>query len=135
MPTAHHSSILRPRPLRCAIAISLALASLTAIAQTAPQEPAVASATRAWDLPAAPLADTLARIARDSGRRLSADPALVAGRTAAPVRGTHSATDAVRQALAGTGLEMVVTESGTLSVRPAPVTAKDRDVMLAPVTG
>lgn len=135
MTTKHRPSAFQPRPLRCAIAISLALASLSAAAQAAEQNAAVvdAGATRAWNLPAAPLADTLARIARDSGRRLSADPTLVAGKTAAPVRGNLSAIDAARQALAGTGLELVVTEGGTLSVRPAPVRAKDREAMLAPV--
>lgn len=135
MTPKHRSSAFRFRPLRCAIAISLALASLSAAAQTAEQNAAVADAgaTRAWNLPAAPLADTLARIARDSGRRLSADPTLVAGKTAAPVRGNLIAIDAARQALAGTGLELVVTEGGTLSVQPAPGRAKDGEATLAPV--
>lgn len=135
MTAKHRSSAFRPHPLRCAIAISLALASLSAAAQAAEQNAAVADAgaTRAWNLPAAPLADTLARIARDSGYRLSADPALVAGKTAAPVHGDLGAIDAARQALAGTGLELVVTEGGTLSVRPAPVRAKDGEATLAPV--
>lgn len=134
MTRKHRPSARRPRPLHCAIAVSLALASLTAAAQSAAPAPttAEAAAQRAWDLPAAPLADTLARIARNSGQRLSADPALVAGKTAAPVRGRYSPTDAARQALAGTGLELIVTESGTLSVRPAPV--RKGDATLAAVT-
>ena len=134
MPRQHHPDVFRIHPLRCAIAVSLALASLTAIAQgNAPSPSTAEAAARSWNLPAAPLADTLARIARDSGQRLSADPALIAGKTSAPVRGNFSTADAARQALIGTGLELVVTESGTLSVRPAPVES-NASAMLAPVT-
>lgn len=135
MPRQHHPDVFRIRPLRCAIAVSLALSSLTAIAQgNAPTSIAAEAAARSWNLPAAPLADTLAHIARDSGQRLSADPALVAGKTSAPVRGNFSTTDAARQALIGTGLELVVTESGTLSVRPVPPLESNASAMLAPVT-
>jgi outer membrane receptor for ferric coprogen and ferric-rhodotorulic acid len=125
----------RTRPLRCAIAVSLALASLTAVAQNNPSAASMleTAAARIWDIPAAPLADTLARIARDSGQRLSADPALIAGRTANPVRGKLSPGDAARQALAGSGLELVVTEGGTLSIRPAPLRTRDGDATLSPV--
>ncbi len=122
------------RMLRCAIAVSLALASLGASAQSAAAGSTLESAApRTWDIPAGPLADTLARIARDSGQRLSADPALVAGRTAAPVRGKFSPADAARQALAGTGLELLVTEGGTLSLRLAPVRTRDGEATLAPM--
>ncbi|THF66337.1 TonB-dependent siderophore receptor [Pseudothauera nasutitermitis] len=135
MTRKHRPSARRPHPLRCAIAVSLALASLTAAAQSTAGPTAVeAAAPRAWDLPSAPLADTLARIARDSGQRLSADPVLISGKTAAPVRGNLSPADAARQALAGTGLELVVTEGGTLSVRPAPVRTKDGEAVLTPMT-
>ena len=121
MTTRHHFSAFRLRPLRCVIIVSLTLASLTATAQITAQTPAVETgAARDWNLPTAPLANTLAHIARDSGRRLSADPALVEGKTAAPVHGNLSAIDAVRQALVGTGLKLVVTEGGMLSVQPAP---------------
>ncbi|MDQ8034185.1 MAG: TonB-dependent siderophore receptor [Bordetella sp.] len=98
-----------------AAALSAALAGLAAPALHAQSAPA-----RAYDRPAAPLADTLTELARASGRTLSVDPALVAGRRAPPVRGTYSAEQAVRQALVGTGLELVVTPNGTLSLRPAP---------------
>ena len=126
----------RTRPLRCAIAVSLAFASLPAGAQdTLPTASTVeAAVARTWDLPVAPLADTLARIARDSGQRLSADPALITGKTAAAVHGRLSPADAARRALAGTGLELVVTDSGTLSLRPAPAKTHDAETTLAPVT-
>ncbi|MBK1674904.1 hypothetical protein CKO35_16750 [Ectothiorhodospira shaposhnikovii] len=135
MPYQHHPGVFRIRPLRYAIAVSLTLASLTAFAQgNAPTPITAEAAARSWNLPAAPLADTLARIARDSGQRLSADPALVAGKTSAPVRGNFSTADAARQVLIGTGLELVVTESGTLSVRPVPPLENNARAMLAPVT-
>ena len=133
MTIRHHPSAFRLRPLRCIITVSLTLASLTATAQIAAQTPAAAEtgATRAWNLPAAPLTDTLTHIARDSGYRLSADPTLVAGKTAAAVRGNLSAIDAVRQALVGTGLKLVMTEGGTLSVQPAPVSSSSPVTTLA----
>ena len=136
MTTKHHPSAFRLRPLRCIIAVSITLASLTATAQITARTPAAAEAgvARAWNLPVAPLADTLAHIARDSGYRLSADPALVAGKTAAAVHGNLSAIDAVRQALVGTGLKLVVTEGGTLSVQPAPASSSSPVTTLAEMT-
>ncbi len=73
-----------------------------------------------YDLPAASLADTLSRISLQSGQPISAGAELVAGKQAAPVRGVLSAEAAARQALMGTGLEIVVTRSGVLTVRPLP---------------
>lgn len=128
----------RLQPLRCAIAVSLAFASLTAAAQNteSTRASAEAAAVRNWDIPAAPLADTLARIAKEGGQRLSADPALIAGKSAAPVRGSLSPAAAARQALAGTGLELVVTDGGTLTVRPLPppVRLPSGETALAPMT-
>ena len=99
-----------------AAALAGALASLT----LAPPALHAQAASQVYDLPAAPLADTLTELARANGRTLSVDPALVAGRRAAPVRGRYDAEQALRQALAGTGLELTTTANGTLSVRPSP---------------
>lgn len=135
MPCPHPLSVGRTRPLRCAIAVSLALVSLAVVAQgNVPDTNAPDATLRNWDIAAAPLADTLARIARDSGQRLSADPALINGKTAAPVRGKLTAPHAASQALTGTGLELIVTEGGTLTVRPAPRRPKDEEATLAPVS-
>lgn len=112
-------------PLTAALIVALAAPAVQA--QTQSQTPAPA-ATR-YDLPAAPLGDTLTRIARQSGRAVSVDPALVAGRTAAAVAGNYTPEEAVRQSLAGSGLELAVTANGTLSVRRAPANA----TMLEPV--
>lgn len=103
------------------VAGALGACALTqpAIAQDAAAVPAQRAA-QSYDLPAAPLADTLSRISRHSGRTISASAELVSGKQAAPVRGALSAEAAARQALTGTGLELVVTPGGVLSVRPQP---------------
>lgn len=115
-----------PLPLRALAAAALACA-LSAHAQTAtPAGPAATTSTavRSYDLPAQPLGSALARIAADSGQQISLDAELVRGRTAPAVRGSYTAEQAVRAALAGSGLELVRTGAGNWSLRtqstPAP---------------
>ncbi len=79
-----------------------------------------APASQAFNLPAAPLSDTLSLISVQSGRPISANAELLAGKQSAAVRGASGAEAAARQALSGTGLELVVTPSGVLTVRPVP---------------
>src|SRR5690606_31369162 len=61
---------------------------------------------------------------RDSGRVLSLDPKLVEGLRAPAIQGELSVEAALRAALAGTALELVVMEGGTFTLRPqaAPAT-------------
>jgi outer membrane receptor for ferric coprogen and ferric-rhodotorulic acid len=115
-----------PLPLRALAAATLACA-LSAHAQTATTAgPAAATSTavRSYDLPAQPLGSALARIAADSGQQISLDAELVRGRTALAVRGSYTAEQAVRAALADSGLELVRTGAGNWSLRtqstPAP---------------
>ncbi|MCY1353078.1 Ferric-pseudobactin receptor [compost metagenome] len=105
------------RPAGLALAVSLFLGGgLAAL----PVGPALAAeAVQRFDIPSGPLEATLRQIARHSGRLIAADPALLRGRQAPAVRGQFSAEDAVRQALAGSGLQLLVTDNGTLSVQPA----------------
>lgn len=105
-----------PHPI--AAALALLLAGALAPASTLAQAPAAApqAAQRDWSLPAAPLADTLARIAREGGRAISADPALLAGRQAPALQGRWSVEEAARRALAGSGLRLGTTASGTMTV-------------------
>lgn len=72
-----------------------------------------------FDLPAASLAHTLNAIARQGGQVMSLDPALVVGKQASAIQGEMSALQAVQEALAGSGLQLIVTGSGTFSVVPA----------------
>src|SRR5690606_107949 len=106
--------MLRPLMLH-KLAACLCLAFATAAVPVQAQVPS--ASVQRYDLPAAPLADTLMRVAERSGRMVSVDPALVQGREAPAVQGSYSAEDAMRQALAGSGLELVVTPNGTLSAR------------------
>ncbi len=105
---------LPPRPGAIALAVAALLCTTNTFAQ-----PAALAPSQAYAIPATSLEDALSRIARQAGVRFSADPALLRGRAAAPVRGTYTAPEAARQALAGSGLELVVTDSGALTVRPA----------------
>lgn len=120
-----------PLPLRALAAAALACA-LSAHAQNTPAAgPAAATSTavRSYDLPPQPLGSTLARIAADSGQQISLDAELVRGRTAPAVRGSYTAEQAVRAALAGSGLELVRTGTGNWSLRtpaaPPPHAAGD----------
>ncbi|HDS1736499.1 TonB-dependent siderophore receptor [Pseudomonas sp. BP8] len=84
--------------------------------------PAVASdainTVHSYNIAAGPLADSLARIARDSGQVLSAEPGLVQGRQAPAVVGRMSAREAAERALAGSGLALRITASGSWSLQP-----------------
>lgn len=108
------SPLLRPGLLALAIAFASAGQPLVALAESSTSQAAV----RSYDIPAGPLGETLARISRESGRTLSADPALVHGKRAPAVRGQFSAEQAMQQALAGSGLALIVTGGGTLSLVP-----------------
>ncbi|KRC29477.1 STN domain-containing protein [Acidovorax sp. Root217] len=80
---------------------------------------AQAGAVQNWNLPAGPLDDTLARMARQGAKILTADPALLRGKTAPAVRGSFAVEEAVQRALAGSGLALVRLGNDTLTVRPA----------------
>lgn len=81
---------------------------------------APAQALYQFDLPAQPLAETLRAIGSKSGLNVAFDPATVRGKTAAAVSGSYSAQDAIKHAIAGTGLVMrPVKEGSVLIVDPA----------------
>ncbi|WP_323159009.1 TonB-dependent receptor [Pseudomonas viridiflava] len=103
-------TLLRPSMLAMAIAVCAPLASpsLTAAQQ--------AASVQSYDLPAAPLATTLNQIASQSGLALSLDPALAAGKSSAPVKGQFDATGALREALRGSGLQLVQSSAGTYTL-------------------
>lgn len=106
------SSSFRP----CLLALAIALGTASSLS-TAASEPGAAAA-RDYDLPAAPMATTLTRIAADAGLVLSIDPKLVRSRNAAPVRGHFDASSALREALRGSGLELI-DNGATYSLRAA----------------
>lgn len=122
--------MLKPWPLALAVALAAGLPLTTALADSSEQQQALT-----FDLPAASLGATLNAIARQSGQMVSLDPALVSGKQAAAIRGTISAPDAMRQALAGSGLRLVVTEGGSFSVVAAGDSADALELGPTTVTG
>lgn len=88
-------------------------------------------AERQWQLPAQPLGNSLARIASEGGLTLSIDAELVRGLSAAPVQGRYSAEQAARIALQGSGLGLVPTASGALTLQR--IAGESTAVTLSPV--
>ncbi|MEG6656803.1 TonB-dependent siderophore receptor, partial [Pseudomonas aeruginosa] len=73
-----------------------------------------------YRIAAGPLAGTLNRIAAQAGLVLTLDPALAEGRSAHAVQGRFDAPGALREALKGSGLELVENAGGTYSLRKVP---------------
>ncbi|WP_192985394.1 TonB-dependent siderophore receptor [Pseudomonas sp. EggHat1] len=105
--------MLKPWPLALAVALSSGLPLAIAHAESTVQQQVLT-----FDLAAASLGETLNAIARQSGQVISLDPQLVSGKRASAVRGSMTAQQAMQQALAGSGLQLVVTAGGNLSVQP-----------------
>nr|WP_218647982.1 TonB-dependent receptor [Pseudomonas hunanensis] len=93
-----------------ALPLVAALASFNVLAQ---------AQTQMFDLPPASLAQTLNRIASQSGHIIALEPALVRGKQAPAVVGQMSAEQAMQAALAGSGLQLRVSSEGHFSVAPA----------------
>ncbi|MEN0104966.1 MAG: TonB-dependent siderophore receptor, partial [Pseudomonas sp.] len=122
-----------PRVARLAMAVALAFSGgLTSLS------PALVHAEETlqrYDLAAMPLEQALRQIARQSGRSIVADPALVRGRTSAAVQGEFSAEAAAQQALSGSGLSLRVTANGTLTVEKIDAAADALQLGAASIDG
>ncbi len=111
--------------LRAAVLICVPLAvwchdSGTAVqAQPAAGVPAAAVSVHTLDLPAAPLADALSRLASETGGYLSVDGALTAGKQAPALRGHMTLRQALDTLLRGSGLE-ARESGGRYFIQPAP---------------
>ncbi|WP_052382236.1 TonB-dependent siderophore receptor [Paraburkholderia kururiensis] len=70
----------------------------------------------AYHIASGPLDRTLVEIAQSSKVRLSYDASLVQSLKSAPVDGTYTPEEAIRHALAGTGLKLESTSAGTLTI-------------------
>ena len=103
---------MRPGLLAAALALSAPLASPLLMAA----EPATTA--RTYNLPAGSLSTTLNQIASQSGITLAIDPALVAGKSSAPVSGTFEGSTALREALRGTGLQLQQSGGGAYALVP-----------------
>ncbi|PAT37979.1 TonB-dependent siderophore receptor [Vandammella animalimorsus] len=104
------------RPLAAAAALSLAAALPAALPLPAQAQPAAAPA---YQLPAQPLAQSLAALAAQAGLQLVADPARIGQRMAPALPPTADLPQALRALLAGSGLQGRV-QGQTLVITPAP---------------
>ncbi|MCO8165351.1 TonB-dependent receptor [Pseudomonas sp. 21LCFQ010] len=90
-----------------------------ALAVAAISAPAMAQAAQPFNIPAGNLADTLNSIASQGGLVLSLDPSLVSGKQAPAIHGEMTATQALQKAVAGSGLDVLVTSGGNVTLVPA----------------
>lgn len=90
-----------------AVTLAVLAAPFAAAADASP----ALSGRQTLSLPAQPLGQTLNALARQSGTAISVDAALIAGRRAPALQGTMTLGEALRQALAGSGL--LATPAGT----------------------
>src|SRR5215217_6746439 len=75
------------------------------------------SARQEYQLPAAPLEQTLLTIAADTGVALAYDPRLLGSARSAPVVGRYNAAEAIARALDGSGFELAPQAGGALTIR------------------
>ncbi|TAJ88486.1 MAG: TonB-dependent siderophore receptor [Reyranella sp.] len=71
----------------------------------------------AFDIASQPLASALMTFGRQAGLQVAVDPAAVAGRTSAAVRGSMTVDQALQQLLAGTRLAFQFTGSSSIQIR------------------
>lgn len=118
----------RPTTATALLASALVAAlGATGHAPTQAQTPAAAQATPvAFDIPAGPLEPALTAFARTSGVLLAYTSDLVRGLQSPGLQGSHAPAQALAALLADTGLQAVVTGTGTYTLRraaPAPAPA------------
>lgn len=97
------------------VAIAVAVAQVFMAASAHAQQ----AAPQSWHLASGPLDRTLVEIAHTANVRLSYDAGLVQALKSSPVEGSYTAEAAIRQALRGTGLDLVATGSGSLTIQKA----------------
>lgn len=120
------------KPVYLGVAVVLAGAPIHVMAAAASQTKVAAVQT--YSLAAGPLAEMLQSIARQGGRAISFDPALVSGYQGSPVSGSMTVEQAIATSLKGTDLALDVTANGTLTITrpniPAASTAAGVDAQL-----
>lgn len=109
---AARASRLAVRPLATLVPVIAAMLAAGAIAQ---------GVARAIDIPAQPLAQSLATLARQSDTQILFATALADGLRAPAIRGTLTVEDALARMLAGSGLRVVSNGPRTYTVVQAPV--------------
>ncbi len=115
MPALRHLRAPRRQQICIAILSGFILQGMALNAARAQTVPA-AAATVSFDLAAAPLVETLDAIGRLTGRTIVFDRTALAGRSAAPVKGSMTARQAVETALKDKDLSAAESSAGVLSV-------------------
>lgn len=98
------------------------------------QQSANRPATAAYNIPAGPLGTALSRFASESGILLSSDANLTAGKQTAGLRGEYTVEQALKQLLAGTGLQPRFSDTGAVTLERAARQEGDQSVVLPLLT-
>lgn len=115
MPVTLRNTRLRLHPV--ALALAMALASWAGSGHA--QAPATTqTATRAYNIPAGPLAEALNRFAQAAGLSIAVDAGRLAGLRSPGLSGSHSPASGFAELLRGSGYEAARTEVGYV-LRPA----------------
>ncbi|MGK2741853.1 TonB-dependent receptor domain-containing protein [Tepidicaulis sp. LMO-SS28] len=115
---------------------ALAGGALSAMPPALAQQPAAEMAdaeTRAYAIPAGPLAPALNRFADESGLQLIYGAEVTEGQSTEGVSGSFTADGALTRLLAGTGIAYSYAGDDTIALSPAPA-AGDEALMLGPIT-
>ena len=119
-PRAGCRSLFPATTLAAALATVFAVAGpLATPAVQAQTQAASPSQSRAYSIPAGPLEGALTAFARASGVLLAYQPELVRGLASPGVQGSLPPTQALALLLAGSGLQAVVADNGTWTLRRA----------------
>ena len=102
-------------PVLCAVGLACALQGEVQAADGGPRD--VATAPRVFDIAPGELAEVLLNIVRQGHVPIAFDQRLVAGLRGPDIRGRLSVEDALRRALAGSGLAYAQDESGAADRR------------------
>lgn len=122
----------RARAVLYAAACALGIAML---APAAHSQPAALDRSYSFNLPAQPLAASLAALSRQSGIQVFAAGDLVAGRQAPAVSGSLTARDALARLLAGSGLEAASSDAGFVVQRRRPASQVEQQLPEVLVVG
>jgi catecholate siderophore receptor len=90
-----------------------------ALADPAAPAPARSESRRAFAIPAQPLPRALAEFSRESGVSVSADPALISGRSSIAIAGFYRPADALRLLIGPGQIAVSALDAATLALAPA----------------
>ena len=130
--TGPQAGSFRLHTMACAVLMTIGVAAIHGQPSYA-AEPAqqAQQPTRHYDLPAGGLGATLNRIAREAGLSLTFGSELVVNLQSAPVNGNYTPRQAIEQALNGTGLRLVTTPVGSLSLEKTGQRSSDETTLPA----